>query len=77
MATSDLVSTELAPTGIVEIERNGMIHRGTYRTAAAIVTVTYGTEVRQMQMRRRSDTPHGIAQMLLSEIVATIHRRID
>jgi hypothetical protein len=77
MANSDLVSTEFVSAGIVEIERNGMIHRGTYRAAAAIVTLTYGCEVRQMQMRRRSDTPHSIAQMLLQEIVAKIHQRID
>jgi hypothetical protein len=72
MAPSDLGSTEFAPAGIVEIERNGMIHRGTYRTAAAIVTVSYGGQERRMQMRRRTDTPHGIAQMLMRELVAKI-----
>jgi hypothetical protein len=76
MATTDLVSTEFF-SGIVEIERDGMIHRGTYQAAAAIVTLTYGCEVRHMQMRRRSDTPYSIAQMLLLEIVAKIHQRID
>jgi hypothetical protein len=67
---------DFAPAGTVEIERNGMIHRGTYRTAAAIVTVTYGGQVRQMQMRRRIDTPHGIAQILLREMVAKVHETI-
>jgi hypothetical protein len=76
MATSEVVSTEFAPTGIVEIERGGMIHRGTYRTAAAIVTVSYGGQEKQMQMRRRADTPQGIAQMLLREIIAEIHESI-
>jgi hypothetical protein len=53
-----------------------MIHRGTYRAAAAIVTVSYGGQTRQMQMRRRTDTPQVIAQMLLREIVAGIHESI-
>jgi hypothetical protein len=69
MGPSDRVSTEFAPTGIVEIERNGTIHRGTYRTAAAIVTVSYGGQERQMQMRRRTDTPQAIALMLLRDLV--------
>jgi hypothetical protein len=77
MATSDsLVSAESALAGIVEIERDGMIHRGAYRTAAAIVTVTYGSEVRQMQMRRRTDTPHGVAQVLLRQIVAKMSQNV-
>jgi hypothetical protein len=76
MGPSDLVSTDFALAGIVEIERNGMIHRGTYRTAAAIVTVSYGGQTRQMQMRRRTDTPQGIAQMLLREMVAKVHESI-
>jgi hypothetical protein len=77
MGPSDhFVSPEFAPTGIVEIERNGMIHRGTYRSAAAIVTVSYGGQIRQMQMRRRTDTPQGIAQMLLREMVAQIHEAV-
>jgi hypothetical protein len=62
MGPSNLVSMDFAPAGTVEIERNGMIHRGTYRTAAAIVAVTYGGQVRQMQMRRHTDAPYGIAQ---------------
>jgi hypothetical protein len=73
MTPSDLGSTEFAAAGIVEIERNGMIHRGTFRTVAAIVTVSYGGQERRMQMRRRTDTPHGIAQTLLRELVAKIH----
>jgi hypothetical protein len=77
MGPSDRVSTEFAPTGIVEIERNGMVHRGTYRTAAAIVAVNYGGQVRQMQMRRHTDTPLGIAQMLLRELVAKIHESVQ
>ena len=76
MATLEVISTEFAPRGTVEIEHSGMIHRGTYRIAAAIVTVSYGGQERQMQMRRRTDTPQGIAQMLLREIVARIHESI-
>jgi hypothetical protein len=76
MATSEVVSREFAPSGIVEIERGGMTHRGEYRTAAAIVTVTYGAHRRQMQMRRRTDTPFGIAQMLLRDIIAKLHEGI-
>jgi hypothetical protein len=29
-----------------------------------------------VQMRRRSDTPHGVAQMLLQDIIAKIHEHI-
>jgi hypothetical protein len=53
-----------------------MIHRGTYRTAAAIVIVSYGGQERQMQMRRHTDSPLGVAQMLLRAIVAKVHGRI-
>jgi hypothetical protein len=76
MGLSDLGSTQSALAGIIEIEHNGMIHRGLYRTAAAIVTVTYGGQVRQMQMRRLTDTPHSIAQMLLRGTVAKVHESI-
>jgi hypothetical protein len=68
---------KFAPTGTVEIEHNGMIHRGTYRTAAAIVTVSYGGQERHMQRRRRDETPLGVAQKLLREMVAKAHESIS
>jgi hypothetical protein len=39
MGNPDLASTVIDSTGIVEIERDGMIHRGTYRTAAFLLQV--------------------------------------
>jgi hypothetical protein len=71
MMKSDLVST-----GIVEVERNGMLHRGTYRTDGALVTVSYGAQVKTHRMRPRSDEPHVIARRLLREILAEVHRTL-
>jgi hypothetical protein len=77
MEPSNRASTKFAPAGTVEIQDTGMIHRGTYRTAADIVTVSYGGQERQMQMRRRTDTPLGVAQKLLREIVAKIYDNVE
>jgi hypothetical protein len=72
IAKSDLVST-----GIVEVERNGMIHHGQYRTDGAVVTVSYGSRIKRVPMRRRSDEPHVIARRLLREIIAEIHKPVS
>jgi hypothetical protein len=77
MGSSDHFSMKFAPTGTVEIEHNGMIYRGTYQTAAAVVTVSYGGQERQMQRRRRTDTPLGVAQKLLREMVAKAHESVS
>jgi hypothetical protein len=71
MDNSDLVST-----GIVEVERNGMIHRGQYRTDGAVVTVSYGAQVRKLKMRRRDDEAYIVARLLLRDIVAEVHENI-
>jgi hypothetical protein len=71
MENSDLVST-----GIVEVERQGMIHRGQYRTDGAVVTVSYGAQVRRLKMRQRDDEPYLVARLLLREIVAEVHENL-
>jgi hypothetical protein len=68
--------SDLASTGIVEVERNGMIHRGQYRTDGAVVTVSYGAQVKKLTMRRRDDEAYIVARLLLREIVAEVHENI-
>jgi hypothetical protein len=71
MATNDLIST-----GIVEVDRDGLVHRGQYRTDGTELVVTYRGRVRRTEMHGRADMPHAIARMLLREIVAEIHTRV-
>ena len=75
MGPSDDFSTKFAPTGTVEIEHNGLVYRATYRTTADIVAVSYGDQEWQMQMRRQTDTPLGVARIVLRAIVAKLHDR--
>jgi hypothetical protein len=72
MATGELVST-----GVVEIERDGMIRRGEYRTDGTVLTVSYGGQVKKLRMRQRDDEAHIVARMLLREIVTEIQRALD
>jgi hypothetical protein len=49
---------ELVSTGVVEIERDGMIRRGEYRTDGTVLTVSYGGQARRLRMRQRADELH-------------------
>jgi hypothetical protein len=53
-----------------------MIHRGQYRTDGAVVTVSYGAQVKKLTMRRRDDEAYIVARLLLREIVAEVHENI-
>jgi hypothetical protein len=60
---------------VVEIERDGMIRRGEYRTDGAVLTVSYGGQSRRLRIRQRDDEVHIVARMLLREIVFTEAQR--
>jgi hypothetical protein len=72
MATGELVST-----GVVEIERDGMIRRGEYRKDGAVLTVSYGGQVRKLRIQPRAQDLHIVARMLLREIVTEVQRTLD
>jgi hypothetical protein len=60
-------------TGIVEVERDGMIYRAQYVTEGKVVTVTYGSIVKKLTMRRDTDEPSSVARQLLLKIIAGLH----
>jgi hypothetical protein len=68
-----MIEGKLVSTGIVEIERGGMIHRGHYQTDGAAVIVRYGGQEKRLKIRL-SDEPHVIAQQLLRAIITEIHK---
>jgi hypothetical protein len=67
----------LVTTGIVEIERDGMIRRGEYRIDGTVLTVSYGGQARRLRMQQRDDEVHIVARMLLRGIVTEIQRELD
>ena len=71
MATNDLIST-----GIVEVDRDGLVHRGHYRTDGTELIVSYRGRVRRTEMHGRADMPHAIARLLLREILAELPTRV-
>jgi hypothetical protein len=72
-----MTTGELVSTGVVEIERDGMIRRGEYRTEGAVLTVSYGGQSRRLRIRQRDDEVHIVARMLLREIVTEVQRALD
>jgi hypothetical protein len=72
-----MTTGELVSTGVVEIERDGMIRRGEYRTDGAVLTVSYGGQARRLRIRQRDDEVHIVARMLLREIVTEVQRELD
>jgi hypothetical protein len=71
MATNDLIST-----GIVEVDRDGVVHRGQYRTDGTELVVSYRGSTRRTEMHGRADMPHAIARMLLREIIAAMSAQV-
>src|SRR4029450_7490226 len=67
----------LVSTGIVEIERDGMIRRGEYRTDGAVLTVSYGGQARRLRMRQCADELPLVPRVLLREIVTEVQRTLD
>jgi hypothetical protein len=58
--------------GIVEVERDGMIHRARYWVDGAVVIVNYGAREKRRALCEHEDS-YGIAQRLLQEIIAELH----
>jgi hypothetical protein len=58
--------------GIVEVDRDGMIHRARYWVDGAVVIVNYGAREKRRALREHEDS-YGIAQRLLQEIIADLH----
>jgi hypothetical protein len=57
---------------IVEVERDGVVYRAEYVTDGKVVTVTYGTTVKKLAMRRDTDEPSSVARQLLLKIVTEL-----
>jgi hypothetical protein len=73
IAVSVRLHHNVGMSGIVEVERGGMIFRAAYTTEGKVVTVTYGSIVKKLTMRRDTDEPSSVARQLLIKIIAEIH----
>jgi hypothetical protein len=62
--------------GIVEVERDGMIHRARYWVDGTVVIVSYGAKTRQCELSKGRDS-YAVAQRVLGEIVAELHAYIE
>jgi hypothetical protein len=71
-----MIEGRLVSTCIVEIEREGMIHRGYYQTDGAVVIVRYGGQEKRLKIRQH-DEPHVIARQLLRAIIIEIHKFVE
>jgi hypothetical protein len=58
--------------GIVELERDGMIHRARYWVEGAVLTVRYGVKTKQAELRHRDDS-YAVAQGVLRDILAELY----
>jgi hypothetical protein len=58
--------------GIVEVERDGMIHRAQYRVEGAVVIVSYGVKTKQAELRHGDDS-YAVAQGVLRDILAELY----
>ena len=60
-------------SGIVEVERDGVVYRAEYTAKGKAVSVTYGAVTKKLTMRRDTDEPSSVARQLLLKIIAELH----